>query len=209
MEGLVSSFSGPAPRAFVLTGSGRAFCMGADLKWLGSIGDPAAGVATLVAAHHAVVRAMRACPVPVVTSVNAAAAGGGMSLALSGDYCVAGPEAKFTAAYFRLGLTPDGGNSAFLPALVGRARTMEMLLTNRTLSATEAVDWGLVNEVGSLDRACEVAGSFEVVPAETLLTARRLLDGSLEAQLLAEEEAVATAARRPEFRRALEAFLGR
>ncbi|HLG72715.1 MAG TPA: enoyl-CoA hydratase/isomerase family protein [Chloroflexota bacterium] len=209
MSALASAFREPAERAFVFTGAGSAFCVGADLKWLGALDDPGDGVATLVAAHHEVVRAMRQAVVPVVTAVNGPAAGGGMSLALAGDYCVAAPSATFTAAYFRLGLTPDGGNSAFLPALVGRARAMELLLTNRTLSADDALSWGLVNEAGSLDRACEVAAGFAPVPAETLLTSRRLLDGELLAQLDQEQKAVATAARRPGFAEAVRAFLRR
>lgn len=211
MAGLEARLGDPARRAFVLTGAGRQFCVGADLKWLGSLDDPGEGVATLVAAHHRVVRAMRAVPVPVVTAVNGAAAGGGMSLALAGDYCVAAPEATFTAAYFKLGLTPDGGNSSFLPALVGRSRTMEMLLTNRRLTGSEAAAWGLVNEVAGdpLERACEMGLTFDKVPAETLLTSRRLLDVGLEAQLQAEEQAVAQAARRPDFRQALDRFLKR
>lgn len=212
MTALASTFQEPASRAFVLTGAGTAFCVGADLKWLGMLDDPGEGVATLVAAHHQTVRAMREAAVPVVTAVNGAAAGGGMSLALAGDYCIAGPNATFTAAYFRLGLTPDGGNSAFLPALVGRARAMDLLLTNRRLSAAEALEWGLVNEVASdsaVDRASTVAASFGAVPAETLLVTRHLLEGALEAQMQAEQAAVAAAATRPAFGNALRAFLGR
>jgi 2-(1,2-epoxy-1,2-dihydrophenyl)acetyl-CoA isomerase len=209
MSALASAFWEPAPRAFVLTGAPPAFCVGADLKWLGALDDPGAGVAELVAAHHRAVRAMRASPVPVLTAVNGAAAGGGMSLALAGDYCVAAPEARFTAAYFRLGLTPDGGNSVFLPALAGRARTMELLLSNRALTADEALAWGLVNEIGALAHACQVAASFEGVPAETLLATRRLLDKTLLDQLDEEQDAVSSAARRPEFEQALRAFLRR
>lgn len=211
MAELTEALRAPAGAAIVLAGAGSAFCLGADLKWLGSLADPGQGVAALVHQHHLAVRAILDAPTPVLAAVNGAAAGGGMSLALAADYVVAGPSAGFTAAYFRLGLTPDGGNSAFLPARVGAARAMALLLTNRTLRGAEAVDWGLAAELADdpLARACEAAESFGDVPAETLRTSRRLLTPDIEARLNAEEAAVSAAAQRPEFSRALAAFLAR
>jgi 2-(1,2-epoxy-1,2-dihydrophenyl)acetyl-CoA isomerase len=204
-------------QAIVLTGVGTAFCVGADLKWLGTCADPAEGVAQLVARHHAVVLAMLAAPVPIVGAVNGAAAGGGLSLALATDYRLASQHATLTAAYFALGLPPDGGNSAFLARAIGPARTMELLLTNRRLSAEEARDWGLMNEVVPddelLDRACERAASLMRVPSPTLLATRRLLDAvgaeDLPSHLQREALAVRGAARHPHFRAALERFLSR
>jgi 2-(1,2-epoxy-1,2-dihydrophenyl)acetyl-CoA isomerase len=212
MAELAKALPAATGAAIVLAGAGSAFCLGADLKWLGSLVDPSEGVARLVAAHHDVVRAMRAAPAPVITAVNGAAAGGGMSLALAGDYCLAAENATFTAAYFRLGLTPDGGNSLFLRERLGPAKAMELLLTNRPLSAPEARHLGLVAEVADGDllrRAREVAETFAHVPAETLVTSRKLLDGPLNAQLKLEEQAVVEAARKSEFKHALEAFLAR
>jgi 2-(1,2-epoxy-1,2-dihydrophenyl)acetyl-CoA isomerase len=202
-------------RPIVLTGAGPAFCVGADLKWLGTCADPAEGVAQLVARHHAAVLALLSTPVPVVAAVNGPAAGGGLSLALAADYRLAGARATFTAAYFALGLPPDGGNSAFLSRTIGQARTMELLLTNRRLSAGEALDWGLVSEVipddRLLERACEVAAGMLRVPAATLLATRRLLDASgaedLASHLQREALAIRGAARHPHFRAALQAFL--
>ena len=201
----------------VLTGAGTAFCVGADLKWLGACADPAEGVAELVARHHAVVLAMLAAPVPIVAAVNGAAAGGGLSLALATDYRLACQQATFTAAYFALGLPPDGGNSAFLARAIGPARTMELLLTNRRLPAEDARDWGLVNEVVRekelLERACQAAAALMRVPAATLLATRRLLDAvgaeDLPSHLQREALAVRGAARHPHFRAALERFLAR
>jgi len=213
MGELVEALGLSPRRAFVLTGTGSAFCLGADLKWLGAEADAGEAVGRLVARHHDVVRAMRAVAVPVVTAINGAAAGGGMSLALAGDYCLAASQATFTAAYFRLGLTPDGGNSLFLRRLVGPAKAMELLLRNNTLTAVEARELGLVGEVVAgealLDRAVELLAGFAAVPAETLRTTRRLLDGGLEEQLRAEAAAVTAAARRPEFAAALRGFLER
>ena len=202
-------------RPIVLTGAGPAFCVGADLKWLAAYADPAQGVAELVAAHHAVISAMFDTPVPIIAAVNGATAGGGLSLALAADYRVASSRASFTAAYFRLGLPPDGGNSAFLERAIGASRAMELLLTNRRLTAEEACAWGLVNEVvqdaaedALLDRACEVASRLVQPPGSTLLATRRLLDtAGLDTQLQRESVAIRTAARQPFFRAALRAFL--
>lgn len=206
-------------RALVLTGAGTAFCVGADLKWLASRTDPAEGISRLVAAHHAAVKELREVGVPVVAAINGPAAGGGISLALAADYRLAGMGATFTTAYFRLGLTPDGGNSIFLARAVGVARAMELLVTNRTLSAVEAQAWGLVNTVVPTGRlqADALAAAQSVaelcVPRETLLTTRALLDSSsgrsLEEQLTAEEQAMVEAARRPAFLAGLQAFLTR
>lgn len=203
--------------AIVLTGAGSAFCVGADLKWLGGLPDPAVGISDLVAAHHEAVRAMRRARRPIVAAVNGAAAGGGLSLALAADYRVASTSAAFTTAYSRLGLTPDGGNSLFLAQSIGVARAMELLLTNRTLSVEEARSWGLVEEVVEpeylLERACERASAFGAIPPETLLATRVLLDAasgqSLDSVLHAEQQAMRTAAQRPEFKQALRSFLER
>lgn len=199
-------------RPIVITGAGPAFCVGADLKWLGAYADPAQGVAELVAAHHAAITAMFDTPVPIIAAVNGATAGGGLSLALAADYRVAARRASFTAAYFRLGLPPDGGNSAFLERAIGASRAMELLLTNRRLTADEACAWGLVNEVVAeddlLDRACEVASRLVQPPGSTLLATRRLLDTTgLSTQLQRESVAIRTAARQPFFRAALRGFL--
>jgi 2-(1,2-epoxy-1,2-dihydrophenyl)acetyl-CoA isomerase len=201
------------PRPVVLSGAGGAFCVGADLTWLGARADPAQGVAELVAAHHGAVRAMLEAPSPVIAAVDGAAAGGGLSLALAADYRVAGPAASFTTAYFRLGLPPDGGTSVFLARSVGLPRAMELLLTNRTLRAQEALAWGLVHEAAdesAVERACQVADGMLRVSAATLLATRRLMDLSgILAQLQREGVAMRAAARRPAFKAALETFLER
>lgn len=209
----------PAVRAVVLTGAAPAFSVGADVKWLGAAEDPGAAVAELVGTHHAAVRAIQRCPVPVVAAVNGAAAGGGMSLALATDYRVASLSATFTAAYFGLGLPPDGGNSAFLVRTVGAARAMELVLTNCTVPADQALALGLVSRVvprGSLQQhalaiAAEMAG--RAVPPDTLRVTRRLLDEAhsrpLSETLDAEEAAMCAAAAQPAFREALRRFLDR
>src|SRR5207244_2286705 len=181
LESLVDHLqrAGPSGRPVVLTASGTTFCPGADLKWLAAARDPALAVADLVAVHHLVIATLLDMPVPVIAAVNGAVAGGGLGLALAADYRIAGQAATFTGAYFRLGLTPDGGSSAFLVRTIGAARTLELLLTNRRLGAVEALAWGLVGEVVDddqlLERAIAFAASLAPVPAYALRQSRRLL----------------------------------
>jgi 2-(1,2-epoxy-1,2-dihydrophenyl)acetyl-CoA isomerase len=201
----------PSPKAIVLTGSGASFCLGADLHWLASFAEPADGVTELVSLHHRAILSMLEMPVPVIAAINGSAAGGGLSFALVADYALAADSATFTAAYFRLGLTPDGGSSILLRRAIGPARTHELLLTNRRLSAADALAWGMINEVAAserlLDRAIAFAASLGAVPAETLLQTRRLLDGSvLRNQLQLESDAIRSAARGHFFKQALAAF---
>ena len=198
-------------RPVILTGSGPAFCVGADLKWLAAFADPALGVAELVAVHHLAVTTIIEMPVPVITALNGAVAGGGIGLALATDYCLAADSASFTAAYFRLGLTPDGGASAFVERTIGMVRARELLLTNRRLSAREAFEWGLVNAVAPaeelLNRAVAFAAGLAPVPDYALLQTRRLLNaGNLRNQLQMESVAIRTAARSEFFRKALERY---
>jgi 2-(1,2-epoxy-1,2-dihydrophenyl)acetyl-CoA isomerase len=198
-------------KVVVLTGTGASFCAGADLHWLAAFSDPALGVAELVAEHHLAITTIVELPVPVIAAVNGSAAGGGIGLALAADLCLAAESASFTTAYFRLGLTPDGGTSSFLERAIGPARTRELLLTNRRLSAREAHVWGMINAVVPdaqlLDRAVLLAANLVAVPAETLLQTRRLLDATyLRNQLQLEAMAIRTAAKSEFFKRAIDAF---
>jgi 2-(1,2-epoxy-1,2-dihydrophenyl)acetyl-CoA isomerase len=204
--------AGAARQPVVLTATGTTFCPGADLKWLATCGDPAQGVADLVAVHHLAIVTLLEMPVPVIAAINGSVAGGGLGLALASDYRIAARRAGFTAAYFRLALTPDGGSSAFLERMLGPARTLELLLTNRRLGAQEAHASGLVNEVVEdeqlLDRAVTFAAGLAPVPSYALLQTRRLLDaGNIRNQLQLEAVAIRTAARGAAFRDALKAFL--
>jgi 2-(1,2-epoxy-1,2-dihydrophenyl)acetyl-CoA isomerase len=199
-------------RPVVLTGTGQTFCPGADLKWLGEFPDPSQGVAELVAEHHLAVTTLLEMPVPVIAAINGPVAGGGLGLALATDHRVASTRATFTAAYFRLGLTPDGGASAFLQLMIGRPRTLEMLLTNRSVDASEALSWCLVNEVVEpeevVPRAVAFARALEAVPHYALRETRKLLDSiNIRNQLQLESVAIRTSSRGEFFRAALRKFL--
>jgi 2-(1,2-epoxy-1,2-dihydrophenyl)acetyl-CoA isomerase len=198
-------------RPVILTGSGPAFCAGADLKWLSTFADPSLGVAELVAAHHMAISTLVDMRVPMIAAVNGSVAGGGIGLALACDYSIAAESATFTAAYFRLGLTPDGGASAFLERTIGPARTRELLLTNRRVSAREALTWGMINAVVPdaqlVSDALAFASSLARVPGYALRQTRRLLDASyLRNQLQLESVAIRTAAKGRFFKEAIAAF---
>ena len=139
----------PAVRCVVLTGAGdRAFCSGGDV--LGFASDPTR-VDILIGemTEHleeaiSVFARMRA---PVIAEVNGTVAGAGLGLMAAADFAVASEKAKFTSAYTKIGLTPDGSSTWFLPRLIGLRRAKELFLLNRLLSADEAMAWGLVNRV--------------------------------------------------------------
>jgi len=134
-------------RAVLLTGNGRAFCSGADLK--DGADDAVAGkldtYTTLTRWYHPIVTTIREMPKPVVTAVNGPAAGAGLSLALAGDLVVAAESAYFMLAFVGIGLVPDGGASLFVPSRVGFARAAEMAMLGERVGAAKAVDWGLIN----------------------------------------------------------------
>ncbi len=132
-----------AIRAVALTGAGKAFCSGGDLS-----GGDTAGAAE---AASRVVRAITALPKPVVAGVHGGAVGFGCPLALACDLVVAGPSAYFQLAFTRVGLMPDGGASALLPGLIGRARYARMAMTAERVSAATAFEWGMISHVASAE----------------------------------------------------------
>ena len=135
-------------KAVVLTGAGRFFCAGGDLKAMAAsalgAGPFVKGIADDL--HRAISTFARMGAV-LITAVNGTAAGAGFSLAIAGDLVLAADNASFTMAYTRAGLSPDGSASYYLPRIVGVRRSQELMLTNRTLTAAEAADWGLINDV--------------------------------------------------------------
>jgi 2-(1,2-epoxy-1,2-dihydrophenyl)acetyl-CoA isomerase len=151
-----------AVRALVVTGAGRAFCSGADLKGMNDRdlvrddGTPDLQ-RSLRERYHPVLTGLRRLEKPVVTAVNGPAVGVGMSLALTGDLVVAKPSAYFLLAFVNIGLVPDGGSSAFVPARIGAARAAEMALLGERVGAETALGWGLINRViGDADWQIEV-----------------------------------------------------
>jgi 2-(1,2-epoxy-1,2-dihydrophenyl)acetyl-CoA isomerase len=138
-------------RALVLTGAGRGFSSGADLKDI-SGGDVTADgrpdvYKTLTERYHPIMHAIREMPKPVIAAVNGPAVGIGCSLALCSDLIVAAESAYFLLAFVNIGLVPDGGSSLFLPTRVGMARATELSMLGERLGAAQALEWGLINRV--------------------------------------------------------------
>ena len=206
----------PDIRAVLIRANGPMFCGGGDLKTFVKRGDdlPAYLKETTTYLHGAVSRLTRQSA-PVVCAVHGFAAGGGFSLAISGDLVLASQSAKFTMAYTKAGLTPDGSSTYFLPRLVGLRRALDLALTNRVLSADEAVEWGLASRVVSDDdlvsEAEKLAGSLAQGATCALGTAKRLLHGgfgeSLETQMEMETRAIADSVRTHDGREGILAFV--
>ena len=152
--------SDPAVGAVILDAAGRAFCGGGDVMTMASSGGGGGGVSATAEVIHEGIRTWALCDKPIVAAVQGAVAGGGLGLMLSADYIVASDSAKFVSKYANIGLTPDLGVSTLLPAAIGQRRALQLLLQDRTLSAEEALDWGLVAEVVPLS---DLAGRAEQV----------------------------------------------
>ena len=205
----------PAVRCVVITGAGKAFCAGGDVK---DFADNLPRIGVLVKElttylHGAVSRLCRSDK-PVVMAVNGVAAGGGLSFALSGDLVIAAESARFTMAYARIAATPDGSSSYFLPRLIGLRRAMELYFTNRVLSAREAFEWGLVTRVvpdaelrGAVDA---LARELAQGPTKAFGGAKRLFHQStwesLETQMELEAQAIALAGHTADFAAGVTAF---
>lgn len=207
----------PAVRAVLISGAGRLFCAGGDLKSFS--GYPAAErpirVKEVTTFFHAAISRLAHMDSPVIAAVHGSAAGAGFSLICACDLVIATESARFAMAYTRHGLTPDGSASYFLPRLVGLRRAMELTLTNRVLSAAEAQQWGIVTRVVPDEELMTAAGTLaeKMVqgPTRAFGVAKRLMVGGLsaelESQMEAESRAIAQAVQGPESREGIAAFL--
>jgi len=204
-------------RAVVITGAGKAFSFGGDLSaMMMNEGDAIeAYLRELTVDLHAAIVAFTRLDAPVIAAVNGTAAGAGVGLVAMADLAVAAESAKFSLAYTGVGLTPDGSTSYFLPRLLGTKRAMELVLTNRPLSAAEALEWGLVNRVvpdASLrEEAGKLAERLAAGPLGAFGHAKRLLrsEASLEAQLEDESRTISGQATSAEAAEGIQAFLGK
>jgi 2-(1,2-epoxy-1,2-dihydrophenyl)acetyl-CoA isomerase len=202
-------------RAVVLTGAGKNFCFGGDLRAIaakeGAESDYLRELTGYL--HSAISHFVRMDP-PVIAAVNGTAAGAGVGLVAMADLAVCGKSSKFNLAYTNAGLTPDGGTSFLLPRVIGSRRTMELLLLNRALPADEALNWGLVNEVVAdselLERALEIAGQLSQGATRAFGKAKRLVANSLgafESHMVLESETIAAQAVTPDGKEGIRAFL--
>jgi 2-(1,2-epoxy-1,2-dihydrophenyl)acetyl-CoA isomerase len=202
-------------RCVVMTGSGKAFCAGGDVKsFVDNLGRIGAHIKELTTYLHGAISRLCRSDKPVIMAVNGVAAGGGFSLALSGDLVVAAESARFTMAYSRIAATPDGSSSYFLPRLVGVRRALELYLTNRPLTAREALEWGMITRVvPDAELTAEVtklARELAQGPSKAFGAAKRLFHQStwesLETQMELEAQAIAASGRTEDFRAGVTAF---
>lgn len=172
-------------RCLVLTGTGRAFSAGVDLKELSQASD----IASSLNLHDQdnLLSVVRACPHPMISAVNGFAVTGGLELALMGDFLIASDTARFADTHARVGITPGWGLSQILPRLIGINRARQMSLTGAFIDATTALDWGLVNEVVPadhlLERAHEIAAQICETDASTMRRIRDLINVSADSGL--------------------------
>ena len=204
-----------AVRAVVLSGAGRHFCFGGDLRATGArdtgVDDYIRELTTYL--HTAIGHFVR-MDAPVIAAVNGTAAGAGVGLVAMADLAVCARGSKFNLAYTNAGLTPDAGTTFLLPRTLGLKRTMELLLLNRTLTAAEALEWGLVNEVVAderlLGRATEIAETLAQGARGAFGATKRLIAhslGALESQMVLESETIAAHAAGSEGTEGVSAFL--
>jgi 2-(1,2-epoxy-1,2-dihydrophenyl)acetyl-CoA isomerase len=219
MEANVPKLVGDAAvRAIVLTGTGKAFCAGGDIR---AMQDPegrkAPAVRTRMQAAHAWARALLDCDKPVIAAVNGAAVGGGLALALLADIVIASREAYFMSGYSKLGALPDLGLLQTLPWAIGSLRAKEMILLNRRYTAEEAVAIGLANRVVApeklMSEALAAAEEIAAGPAAMLTMSKVMMKRAYEASVedFFEREAIAQAIAfgSAEFSEGVDAFLSK
>jgi 2-(1,2-epoxy-1,2-dihydrophenyl)acetyl-CoA isomerase len=208
----------PAVRAVLVTGAGRGFSSGADLKG-GFEPDPEDGMPDirkeLHELFHPVIAGVRRLEKPVVGAVNGPAVGIGASFAFACDLVLAAESAYFGLAFVNIGLMPDGGSTLFVPAAVGKARAFEMALLGERVPAAKALEWGLVNRVvpdGALmDVANELAAKLAAGPTRSYASSKqalnRMLYPDLDGQLELEAELQHALARTRDFQEGVSAFV--
>jgi 2-(1,2-epoxy-1,2-dihydrophenyl)acetyl-CoA isomerase len=203
----------PAIRAVVITGAGRGFCSGQDLKEFQEM--PESIRERLEQTYHPNIRLIRGLEKPVIAAVNGPCAGAGLSLACACDVRIASDAANFVPGFIGIGLIPDSGGSWFVHRLLGFARAFEWMTSNRRLTAAEAHAWGLVSEVVEADnfaaRTAELAAEHAARPTRGVGMTKRLFDhaytASLEAQLALEAELQQEATGTADFAEGVTAFL--
>jgi len=203
--------------AIVLTGTGRAFCAGADLRDVNAraqSGDKDLG-SDLRKNYTPMIRAIRACPKPVIAALNGTAAGAGLSLALACDLRLAAAGAQLIVAFVRVGLVPDAGSLFFLTRMLGLSKATELAITGDPVSADEALRLGLVVAVVPPEQlmpaAMERARQLAAGPRQTYALIKRGMEGAihldLEQTLELESQLQALAAETPDAQEAIRAFL--
>jgi len=215
-DALASAATDDAVKGVVLTGKGKAFCAGGDLKWISQQSDDAGSTLHRLAPQfHMAITEIRHMGKPVVAAINGIAAGGGFSLALACDFRVMAESTMLRQAYTSSGLSIDGGGTFALPRLVGLARALEIAAFDQPISSAQALAWGLVTKVVPDDKVMDEALSMLQGLAKSALHSfawsKRLLteslNNTLETQLELERQGISDCARHPNGQEGIKAFL--
>src|SRR5690348_6816496 len=204
-------------RVLVLEGEGRAFCAGGDLQTIGKAAAAdtiAPVVGELLQHYHAFITTLRRMPKIVLTSVHGQAAGAGLSLAFVADLCIAADDVRFTPAYAKLGVSPDGGGTVGVVTSVGARRALQLFLTEDSFTAQQAYDWGLVTKIApaaelraaTRDLANKLAQIAPAALAATKALMQRAPVTPVAQQLDAERDAIIDCMHTDEFRAAVKRF---
>jgi 2-(1,2-epoxy-1,2-dihydrophenyl)acetyl-CoA isomerase len=185
-KAILEDAADPSVRAVLITGAGRGFSSGADVKEMleqGARGERPDVGTMLRERYHPIIKGIRQLPKPVIAAVNGPAVGIGCSLALACDLIWAGESAIFGLAFVNIGLVPDGGSTFLVPVAVGKARALEMALLGDPVSAEDALDWGLINRVvpdaDLMDDARALARRVAKGPTRSYAQSKRALNNSL------------------------------
>ena len=173
-------------RAFVITGAGRAFCAGGDLKEMQNIASREGRVEAFfdepLRILNEAILLIRRSPIPFIAAVNGVASGGGCNLALACDLVVAAESAKFNQAFIKIGLVPDCGGTFILPRLVGWKKAAELMFTGDMVTAQQALDMGMINAVTPdaelMSHALAMADRLAAAPTAAIARIKRLLEAS-------------------------------
>jgi 2-(1,2-epoxy-1,2-dihydrophenyl)acetyl-CoA isomerase len=215
-EGLAAALANaadPEVRAVVLTGAGRGFCSGQDLREFESFPGGVRGA--LEQTYHPNIRAIRSLEKPVIAAVNGPCAGAGLSLACACDVRIGSESANFVPGFIGIGLVPDAGGTWFIHRLLGFTRAFEWMVSNRRLGPDEALEWGLVSEVVPADgfekRTAELAAWYAALPTRAVAMTKRLFEhgytAALEDQLELEATLQQAATETEDFAEGVTAFL--
>ena len=214
----VRQTSADAARAVILTGSGRAFCSGGDLREMRSMGESEAGIEAFLDAPlkalHEVILLIRETPIPFVAAVNGVCAGAGTNFALACDLVLAADDASFNEAFVRIGLSPDCGGTFFLPRAIGEKRAAEAFMMGATISAQRAAEIGMINRVVAeaelMNEAGKLATALAAGPTGSYGRIKRMLNATfsndLSEQLKLEAECQVESGRSPDFKEGVTAF---
>jgi len=204
-------------KVLVIEGAGRAFCAGGDLQTIGAAAAAdriAPVVGEMLQHYHAFIAALQRMPKIVLASVHGSAAGAGLSLAFMADLCIATEDARFTPAYSKLGVSPDGGGTVGVTAAVGPRRALQIFLAEDSFSAAQALQWGLVVKVvpaaelkaATRELAHRLAQNAPAAIAATKMLIQRASTNPIEHQLAAERDAIIDCMHTDEARAAIEKF---